>query len=188
MKKNSKIILICVIGILVVLLGVLGYFLFMKSSYLSKEEIKRVVIQDTCLDEKEISFKEIELDLDGETKKYDVEFYYQKVEYQYEIDAKTGDVLTTNFVKQDSSSTISNSGVDSSTQQTSVIDADQAKEVAVKDANLTIQDVVFTDVDLEEENGVTYYEVDFTYQNMEYDYKIDALTNTIISKKVEPKD
>ena len=69
-----------------------------------------------------------------------------------------------------------------------MIDADQAKEVAVKDANLTIQDVVFTDVDLEEENGVTYYEVDFTYQNMEYDYKIDALTNTIISKKVEPKD
>ena len=34
-----------------------------------------------------------ELDFDNKIQKYDIEFYYNNIQYNYEIDAKSGNIL-----------------------------------------------------------------------------------------------
>ena len=34
------------------------------------------------------------MDVDNGAQKYDIEFYYNNIEYSYEIDANTGDILS----------------------------------------------------------------------------------------------
>ena len=179
MKKSSKIILLSVICI--VLLGCVGYFVYINSTYLSREEVKNIIYNDTKLNSDEITFSEIDLDLDEETKKYDVEFYYNRVEYKYEIDAKSGKIIYSNF-------NILNTYDNSSMSDNNYISVDEAKIVALEDANLSNDEVVFTDTDFENKNGRVYYEIDFYNNNLEYEYKIDAVNKSILSKNQEPRD
>lgn len=65
------------------------------------------------------------------------------------------------------------------------ITLDQAKEIALKDANLTSDQVVFESVDSDndddDEKGLETYDIDFSYNNVEYSYEIDANTGNILS-------
>lgn len=206
MKKNTKIIIITIICVisLIAIIGV-SSFIYIKSTYISKDEVKEIVIDDTKLSARDISFKEIDLDLDGETKKYDVEFYYNRVEYNYEIDAKTGDIIYSNFINNNNNSnnnnnnntanndTNNNNNVDNNNSNNNGnsnnnISEEEAKNIALKDAGFNNSEVTFIKVELELENGRTIYEVDFLKNNIEYEYKIDAINKNIINKDKEFRD
>lgn len=186
-KNTLIIVIVCVIGL--ILLGGLGYFIYIKSTYISKDKVKEIVINDTKLDKNDISFKEIDLDLESETKKYEVEFYYNRIEYNYEIDAKTGSIIYSNYNKSSNSNSNNNStSVDNNSTTNNYIDAEEAKSIALQDAGLSSNDVVFIDVDLDLENGNAIYEIDFESNTLEYDYKIDGVSKNIINKTQEPRD
>lgn len=68
------------------------------------------------------------------------------------------------------------------------ITIDEAKEIALKDAGLTAEDVKFTERDFDLEDGTPYFEIEFETAEFEYEYKIHALTGVIIESEVEPKD
>lgn len=68
-------------------------------------------------------------------------------------------------------------------QNMDYIGSEQAKVMALQEAGLTAEDVVFKDVALDKRNGIDYYDVEFTYQNQVYEYDIDALTGTVIEKQ-----
>ncbi len=55
-------------------------------------------------------------------------------------------------------------------------------------ANAGATEYTDMDVDLDLENGVMVYEVEFKVGNIEYDYDIDALTGAILSQQVENDD
>ena len=61
------------------------------------------------------------------------------------------------------------------------ITAEQAKQTALKEANLSESDVTGLKVEFEDDNGTQKYEVDFSANGVEYDYDIDADTGKIIS-------
>ena len=61
------------------------------------------------------------------------------------------------------------------------ITGDEAKKAALKHAGLKENEVTDLDVDLDRDNGVLIYEVDFHHGNIEYDYDINAVTGDIIS-------
>ncbi len=204
MKKSFKIVIILTVCVVVVtLLSVLGYFIYVKSTYLSKEEVKEIVIRDTNLNRSDIVFEKVDLELDRDLKKYDVEFYYNRVWYTYEIEAKTGTIIYSNYVSADSSnpsngevSSDSNTGSDTN-QSTSpstnpstnnYISAEDAKTIALNDSKFSANEVIFTDVEFDIKNGKAVYEVDFYNNNLEYDYIIDAVNKNIISKTKEPRD
>lgn len=67
------------------------------------------------------------------------------------------------------------------TQMTAKISADEAKAAALKHAGLTEAEVTGMDVDLDRDNGVLKYEIDFHHGGIEYDYDIDAESGNIIS-------
>ncbi len=185
MKKSYKIIIISISAIVVVLLCAINLFsLYIKNTYLSKEEVKKIIIEDTQLNEENITFKEIDLDLDEEIKKYDVEFYYNRIEYKYEIDARNGKIIYSNYVTDKNNDNLSTEN----NNNNNYISVEEAKNIALNDAQININEVTFTDVDLENKNGKVMYEVDFYYNNFEYEYKIDGISKDIISKNREFRD
>lgn len=61
------------------------------------------------------------------------------------------------------------------------ITANDAKQAALKHAGLDESQVTDVDIDLDRDNGILIYEVDFNLGNTEYDYDINAETGEVIS-------
>lgn len=64
--------------------------------------------------------------------------------------------------------------------QMSYIGEDAAKNMAVTAAQVDTANASFTDISLDEKDGMVYYEVDFTADGKEYHYAIDAMTGAVI--------
>ena len=192
MKKYGKIIII-VVGILVVLaLLILIYF---KTAFISKNEVKDIVADNMNVSSSDLYFESIDFELDNSV--YEVEVYYQSRDYEYKIDAKEGKVIYTDFRNvntnnQNNSSNGNNNnngnsnnsnsnGQNSLNGVTASITLDEAKNIALTDAGLDINSVQFTREELEHDNHTLVYELEFFYNNIEYDYEINATTGDIIS-------
>ena len=57
------------------------------------EEAKEIALKHANLTNDQVIFGKCELDYDG-TQKYDIEFHKNNVEYNYEIDANTGEIIS----------------------------------------------------------------------------------------------
>ena len=60
---------------------------------ISKEDAEKIARKDAGISEKAAKFKKVELDRDNGTFRYEIEFHHGGIEYEYEIDAKTGAIL-----------------------------------------------------------------------------------------------
>ncbi|NME84321.1 PepSY domain-containing protein [Clostridium sp. SM-530-WT-3G] len=65
------------------------------------------------------------------------------------------------------------------------ISVNEAKEIALTNANLTSDKVTFTKAKLDVDDGVRKYEIEFSYNNKKYDYEINASTGSVISYEME---
>ena len=70
----------------------------------------------------------------------------------------------------------------------SEITEDKAKEIALKDAGVDASAAVFKKANLDFDDGVKQYEVEFYANDTEYSYDIDAASGSIISKEAEAMD
>ena len=106
-----------------------------------------------------------------------MEFYTSDYkEYDYEIDAATGAILSYDF---DAENYIpqQNTG--------SYIGAEKAKSVALAHAGVNQSQVTRLRCELEKDDGRWEYQVEFCYGTMEYEYEIDATTGAILSRDME---
>ncbi len=65
------------------------------------------------------------------------------------------------------------------------ISADEAINIALKDAGLTKNQIRDLDTELDRDDGVLHYDVDFEKDGKDYDYEIDATTGKILKSKKE---
>lgn len=65
---------------------------------------------------------------------------------------------------------------------------DAAKAIALKDAGLAEADVTELKAELDLDDAVVHYDVDFKAGGLEYDYDIDATTGDILTSKSEVDD
>ncbi len=185
MKKYGRIIVI-VIGILVVIaLLILIYF---KTSFISRSEVKDIVANNMNVSSNDLYFESIDFEMDNSV--YEVEVYYQNRDYEYKIDAKEGKVIYTDFRSVNTNNNQNNSdnsnngntnNQNSLNGVTASITLDEAKNIALTNANLVEDDVSFLRTEQEYDDGILVYEIDFTYDTYEYDYKINANTGEIVS-------
>ena len=190
MKKYGKIIII-VVGILVVIaLLILIYF---KTTFISRNEVKGIIAANMNANVNDLYFEDIDFELDKGI--YEVEVYYHNNVYEYKInaraDAEGGNVIYTDFkyfTNSINDNNSSNSNTDGSSNDnangsnnTASIAVEEARNIALTHANLSADLVQFLRTETEYDDGILVYEVDFTYNNYEYDYKINANTGEIIS-------
>ena len=74
-------------------------------------------------------------------------------------------------------------GCASSTAQVKRLDMEAAKKAAIEHAGFTSEEVSFRSVELDQRNGIEYYDVEFTADGKKYDYDIDALTGAVIDSE-----
>lgn len=128
----------------------------------------------------EIRYSEVDAELDESPAQYEVEITGQKgEEIEYKIDAYTGTILESKRETEEKTS---------AAQSTSSGDIGhaKAKAIALNHAGVSESKAYDMEIELDEEDGMLVYEVEFKSGGMEYSYEINAATGAIVKQETEP--
>ena len=211
------------------------------------EAAKQIALADAKVALKDVTFIKAELDNEDGRAVYEIEFYSGNVEYDYDIDALSGEVISNDFDIEDYSIPAQSAAAprqtaaapaptqsqtaaptQASTQpqtaaptqlqtaapteaptqpQTgaptpatteaptqpptqpaapSTISAERAKQIAL--SHVGVGGASFIKAELDTDDGVQVYEIEFKVGNVEYEYDINAISGEIISSKSEVDD
>ena len=149
---------------------------------ISLDKAKEIALSHAGLTSSQVTFKRTELDFDNGIQKYDIEFCYDGKEYDYEINANNGEIIKYDYDMENNYTPNNNTtNSQSNVNTTANISLDKAKEIALSHAGLTSSQVTFKRTELDFDNGIQKYEVEFYYNNREYSYEIDANTGNVLS-------
>lgn len=150
------------------------------SAQISLDDAKNAALTDAGLSASDVTYTKDRLDYDDGVSVYDIEFYTSDQSYDYEIDANTGAILQKS-VESFQNAAGTNDGTTSGNQASgSYIDVEEAKSIALSHAGLSASDVTFSKTKLETDDGYTCYEIEFYQGRTDYDYKIDAVSGTVL--------
>lgn len=161
------------------------------------ERAKQIALSHAGLSQGSVSFVKAELDHEDGVKVYDIEFYSGNVEYDYEINAASGVIISVDRDIENYSiptaapaptAAPTPAPTEAPTQPAapSTISADRAKQIALSHAG--VGGASFIKVELDTDDGVQVYEIEFKVGNVEYEYDINAISGEIISSKSEVDD
>ena len=141
------------------------------SSYITQSRAKKIALADAGVKAANAVFLKASLDWDDGRAQYEVEFYSGNTEYDYDIDALTGAILSSDRELEDFDiGTVSSSSG-------KVISAEKAKSIAL---NRAPSGSTVVKCQLDRDDGRTIYEVELRNGRMEYDCDIDAVSGQIL--------
>ncbi|PWM99867.1 MAG: cell wall protein [Massilioclostridium sp.] len=143
-------------------------------AYIGEEKAKEIALSHAGLSENDVTIQKIKLDYDDGMVEYDVEFFTATQEYDYNINAQTGDVVS-NEIEPFHANNTSPQG------QGATITLEQAKQAALSHAGVSANAASFKKVELENDDNKLVYELEFYTSDAEYDYKIDASSGAVLS-------
>lgn len=150
------------------------------SGYIGLAKAKEIALKHAGISGNVTILKET-LDGDDYPPVYEIEFYKDGTEYEYEIHAQTGAVLKSDREREQVSSSASSSSGPS-------IQASKAKEIALKHAGVSASSIKEYKCELDEENDRLVYEIEFYSNGVEYDYVISASDGSILEHSREQDD
>lgn len=153
-----------------------------KSLYIGKDKALNIALAKAGLKKSQISGCEVEFECDDGNITYDIEFYCGSAEYEFEIDATTGNIIEYETDGDGYEGSHHKNSADNSGSK--YIGRSRAKEIALAKAGLTASQI--HDYEIELDDGE--YEIDFKYQNMEYEVDIDAKSGKILKFDKEYDD
>ena len=161
------------------------------SGYISQDKAKSIALERAGLSDSSVTFYEVKLDYDDGAAFYDVEFYAgDQEEYDYEISAWTGEIVGWDYdmesfrAGQSENRTEKTSGSGSGAGQVSVTEA-EAKAAALEAAGLKESQVRGLRIHTDRDDGRTVYEGKFFYNDLEYEFEVDAASGRVTDWDVE---
>lgn len=143
--------------------------------FIGKNKAKLIALQHAGVQKNDFTIVELRLNRDDNKIVYEVEFFTESKEYDYKIDAITGEVVSYDF--------------DIEGFENNFIGQEKAEQIALKHAQLTKQQVEYVenelDADEDEYEGRWKYQIEFRYGNKEYEYNIDAQAGEVIDYSVD---
>lgn len=136
---------------------------------------------------------EVDSELDESPAHYEVELHTAWGEFEYLVDAYTGNVLSgqkdllTTASTPNETTKLSNQKPDPSGTAQDIGYA-KAKSIALNHAGVSENEAYDMDIELDDEDGTLVYEVEFKSGGMEYSYEINAATGTILKHETELDD
>ena len=163
-------------------------------AYIGEDKALETALNHANVDKSSALQIKTELDFEDGTMVYEVEFKYNGYEYDYEINATTGDIIKSgkeydddyNYNGNTTKPGNTNSGNSNTTNN--YITQDTAKATALNHAGVKESDVQFVKNEFDYDDGRAVYDIDFKYGGYEYDYEIDASTGAIIKSEKEFDD
>ena len=145
------------------------------STDIGAEKAKEIALQHAGVSASNAVFVKAEREYDDGRLTYDVDFYAGNKEYDYEILASNGTILSYD-------ADIEGYRIPSSTSSSSsgYIGVERAKEIALQHAGLSASGVNFVKAEFDYDDGRAEYEIEFHHNFREYEYTIDAASGTIL--------
>ncbi|MCI6459180.1 MAG: PepSY domain-containing protein [Clostridiales bacterium] len=158
------------------------------NSKITMEQAQEIALKHAKLTSDQVSFIKTDTELENGIEVYNIEFSYENKEYDYKINSANGEIVEYDSDIEDyditqQQATKENKSVTPNNQNSnnSKITVEKAKEISLKHANLKDNQVVFDKTEMDYDNGVQVYDIEFHYNNIEYNYEIDANTGNILS-------
>ncbi len=147
---------------------------------ITEAEAKSIAFDSAGVKESDVEYINVKPDRDDGRDIFDVEFYANGTEYDYEIDASDGKILSAD-------KELENLKIPKSTtkQSGNKITEAEAKEIAFADAGISEADAKRVKSEFDRDDGKEIYEIEFYYNNMEYTYEINAADGAIIDKEID---
>lgn len=192
------------IGAIVLAAGALISTAVIRSNLVGAETVKEIVLADAGLSADQISGFHTDLDYENGQFLYEADFYSNGIEYEYQLLAKNGEILTrdtdgakrtadagnaqaevsTGTASEGANSSAADSAAGSGEQN--ALSEAEAKSAALADAGVAESDATFTKIHLDREKSVSVYEIEFYTADAEYDYEISAADGTVYERKSNP--
>ena len=149
---------------------------------ITKAKAKSIALEHAGVSASKATFVKAKLDYEDGRRVYEIEFYSGNTEYDYEILASNGKIIS--YDKEIENYEIPRKNTSSSTY----IGKAKAKSIALKDAGVSASSATFTKTKLDYEDGIRVYEIEFYTNSAEYEYEINAKTGKIRDMDVERFD
>lgn len=146
--------------------------------YISVDEAKSAAYAHAGVSASDVVYVETDFDSEHGVMVYEVEFYAGNVEYEYDINAQTGEVVK--YAQQNTGTSIP-----SGTVSGDYIGETAAKEAALSHAGVSEADVCWLKADFDRDDGIYLYELEFAANGVKYDYDVNALTGDIVKFEQE---
>ena len=131
---------------------------------------------------------EVDSELDESPAHYEVELHTAWGEFEYLVDAYTGNVLSGQKDLLTTASVGNATAKPSAPSGGADIGHAKAKSIALNHAGLSENEAYDMEIELDDEDGTLVYEIEFKSGNMEYDYEIDAASGAILKHEAELED
>ena len=143
----------------------------------------------------EVKLESCKMDKEDGAWVYELEFRVGANEYDYEIDAVSGDILKRDMDLEDGGHTDDDDQDDIDDDEDSkeeapakLIKEEKALQIACKDAGVKSSHISLIKCHLDEEDGTWVYELEFMAGANEYDYEIDAVSGDILKRDMDLED
>lgn len=140
----------------------------MAAEDIGEDQAQQIALEQAGLTAEEVSRLRAVQDRDDGSLEYEVEFFTDTTEYDYEIDAATG------IIWKESQEILSRGRQDAGD-----VGSDAAQEAALAHAEMALEDVISPVVRKELDDGYLEYEVTWLTDTDEYEYIIDGAAGTV---------
>lgn len=173
-----KIGVICVLALLVCLCLPIALAEDGASPAMTLEDAKAIALQSAKLTEDDVLVTKMELDEDDGRQEFEIDFISAGMEYEYEIDALSGQVLKL--------STEMLSAKENERYGATYITMDEVKSIVIAAAGIAEADAVFTQIQLDYDDGQMDYEVKFMAAGERHSFDLDAMTGDVLKHVTHP--
>ena len=152
------------------------------SSSITKEQAKTIALSHANVDISDTRMFRIIPEYDDGIAVYNIEFYANNKEYDYEIAQSDGRIVSYDYdIENYTPSTSTNNNV-----QSNIISLANAKSLALAKVNGASEQNL--KISLDYDDGKPIYEGEIMYGGMEYEFEIDATSGNFIEWSVEHQD
>ena len=120
---------------------------------------------------------------------YEMEFYFENVKYDYAVNLLTNEIVNYDQEGQNNTNNQSNNNQNNNNQTTNTnqtdtnttntITSEEAKTIALEDAKVPSESVNNVIIEQDYNNGLLEYEIEFSFDQIRYEYTIDANGNIV---------
>ncbi|MDD7522528.1 MAG: PepSY domain-containing protein, partial [Clostridiales bacterium] len=159
------------------------------SELLSEDEIRAIVFSHAGVNANDVREFEIELDDEDGIWVYEVDFKAGSIEYDYVVNAVTGAIIRVETEIDDDPTAAPGTPRPTAqpTQQpgSELLSEDEIRAIVFSHAGVNANDVREFEIELDDEDGIWVYEVEFESGRNEYSYEVNALTGEIIDYEID---
>ena len=147
-----------------------------------------IVLDDAKLNQDEVTIVKSNLGFDNGVQEYEIEFLKGNKEYDYDVNAKTGEIISSDSEIEDDILVASKIEEAKAGQEVHKMNREKAIDIAIEDSGLSNKEISYVEAYKDFDDGVEVYDIEIHTGNKEYSYDINAKTGRIMDFNMEFDD